>query len=175
MSAHKGPPKRRPFVFVRQTTARLHHAGPGTSAEIPLQSLDVIRLATVLFVSLAVQLSAATAPFVHQHGEAVVHRHLAPHAEAPEDHDKDGDHHEAAAWAHGGHDFTLTYSGAGVSAAAGVMSARHETAAPPNVPDARAVEIHPPLHGAQSPDRDVGSPVPHAPDLASAVLRGPPR
>jgi hypothetical protein len=143
----------------------------------------VSRLAAVLFVCLAVQLSAATAPFVHQHARPghhddhdrtpahVVHRHLTPHGGAGDHHDDD----EEEGTAPQGDLAELTAWSAAVSAAAGVMSAHLETRATLNAPVTEVVAIEAPTVAAASPDEDVGSRVPRSPDFASSALRGPPR
>lgn len=138
------------------------------------------RLATVLFVALAVQFSAATAPFVHAHGKAahpgdhehasVVHRHLAPHAEPGDHHDDEHDEGEPD----GHRVLGLSVSSAAVFTAAG-LTTRHQTRTALNAPVTPVVAIQAPAPGTAPPDHDVGRPIPHAPDLTSSPLRGPPR
>lgn len=134
----------------------------------------------VLFVCLAVQLSAATAPFVHQHAAVAghhddhasfVHRHLAPHGGDARHHDDDHDDGDPD----GRRISVVSAASATLSGSPGGMSPRHQARAGLHAPVTPVVAIQAPAAGTAAPDHDVGRRVPHAPDLASSALRGPPR
>lgn len=138
------------------------------------------RFALILFICLAVQAGAVTAPFSHLHpqdsregghGEPlVVHRHLSPHTEH-------GDHHQVNHDAH-----HVDRDGAAAfraSAAVGVialgaMDARPAAPTIRPVPAVTAVTVAPSLDSAAALDPDPDHRLPSEPDVSGTSLRGPP-